>query len=71
MIDEVKKYKINTVFKIDLSKGSVAYTISEATDTAVETLYSCHVISAEDFANGETYISLMNRNYEALKSALN
>ena len=71
LIDNVKQNNINVVFKVDLSKGSVAYTISEATDAVVETLYSCHVISAEDFANGETYITLMNRNYEALKSALN
>jgi zinc transport system permease protein len=71
LIDEVKANNINKVFKVDLSKGSVAYTISEATGAMVDTLYSCHVISAEDFIGGETYISLMNRNYEAIKSALN
>ena len=71
LIDAIKKDNINTVFKVDLSKGSVAETISEATTAEIGTLYSCHVISAEDFLNGETYISLMNRNYEALKSALN
>ena len=71
LINAVKEENIDTVFKVDLSKGSVAYTISEATGATVETLYSCHVISAEDFAKGETYISLMNRNYDALISALN
>ena len=71
LIDAVENENISTVFKVDLSKGSVAFTISEATDTEVATLYSCHVISAEDFAGGETYISLMKRNYEALKTALN
>lgn len=71
LIDKVKSEKIPVVFKVDLSKGSVAQTISEATGAAVDTLYSCHVISAEDFAAGETYISLMNRNLKALESALN
>ncbi|MBO5936402.1 MAG: zinc ABC transporter substrate-binding protein [Clostridia bacterium] len=71
LIDAVKNENISTVFKVDLSKGSVAFTISEAADTAVGTLYSCHVISAEDFEAGETYVSLMKRNYEALKRALN
>ncbi len=71
LIDKVKSENISVVFKVDLSKGSVAKTISEATDATVDTLYSCHVISAEDYAAGETYISLMNRNYEALKAALN
>ena len=71
LIDKVKSEKIPVVFKVDLSKGSVAQTISEATGAEIDTLYSCHVISAEDFAAGETYISLMNRNLKALESALN
>ncbi len=71
IIDTVKTENINTVFKVDLSKGSVAYTVSEATGANVDTLYSCHVISAEDYLNGESYISLMERNYRALETALN
>ena len=70
LIGTVKTEKIGSVFKVDLSKGSVAYTISEATGANVDTLYSCHVISAEDFINGESYISLMERNYAALETAL-
>ena len=71
LIDTVENENIGTVFKVDLSKGSVAYTISEATGADVKTLYSCHVISAEDYIAGETYVSLMMRNYEAIMSALN
>lgn len=71
LIEKVESEDISVVFKVDLSKGSVAQTVSEATGAAVDTLYSCHVISEEDYIGGETYISLMNRNYEALKSALN
>lgn len=68
--DKVMSEKIPIVFKVDLSKGEVAGTISEQTGAEVETLYSCHVISADDFENGETYISLMRRNYTALSTAL-
>lgn len=71
LIDTVENENIGTVFKVDLSKGSIAYTISEATGADVKTLYSCHVISAEDYIAGETYVSLMMRNYEAIMSALN
>ena len=71
LIETVRDENINTVFKVDLSKGSVAYTVSELTGADVKTLYSCHVISSEDFISGETYISLMMRNFEALKAALN
>ncbi|MBQ1931507.1 MAG: zinc ABC transporter substrate-binding protein, partial [Lachnospiraceae bacterium] len=66
----VRSEEINTVFKVDLSKGNVADTICEATGADVGTLYSCHVISADDYLAGETYISLMHRNLEALKTAL-
>lgn len=61
---------IDTVFKVDLSTGLVAGTVSEMTDSDVATLYSCHVISVEDFEKGETYLSLMERNLSALKIAL-
>lgn len=70
LIDAVRSEEINTVFKVDLSKGNVADTLCEATGADVGTLYSCHVISADDYLAGETYISLMHRNLEALKTAL-
>ncbi len=69
--EKIKKDGIKRVFKIDLSNGNVALSISEATGAEVDTLYSCHVISAEDLENGEGYISLMNRNYDAIAEALN
>lgn len=68
IIEKVKKESISTVFKIDMSTGNVAFSISEATGAKVDTLYSCHMISAEDFEAGESYISLMNRNFNALKA---
>lgn len=70
LIDTVNNEKIDTVFKVDLSQGNVAYTVSEATSADVMTLYSCHVISVQDYQSGETYISLMQRNLEALTVAL-
>lgn len=66
----IKKDGIKCVFKIDLSKGNVAQSISDSTGAEVDTLYSCHVISAKDLENGEGYISLMNRNYKAIEKAL-
>ena len=71
LIYEMKNNEADVVFKVDLSSGLVAETISEETGAEVETLYSCHVVSADDFANGETYLSLMQKNLEVLKKALN
>ncbi len=70
LCDKVSSEKIPVVFKVDLSSGTVAYSISEQTGADVETLYSCHTVSADDFNGGETYISLMYRNLEALKKAI-
>ena len=68
--NSIKADGIPVVFKVDLSNGTVAYSISDETGATVDTLYSCHVISVADFENGETYISLMTRNLNALKTAL-
>ena len=70
LCDKVKAEKIPVVFKVDLSSGTVARSISDQTGADVGTLYSCHTVSADDLRNGETYISLMYRNMEALERAL-
>ena len=70
LIDFMNSEEIKKVYKVDLSSGNVAFSISESTGAEVDTLYSCHVISAEDYANGEGYLSLMQRNYDALKTLL-
>ncbi len=70
LTEKVKAEQLPVVFKVDLSTGNVAKSIAESTGAKVMTLYSCHVISAEDFKNGESYLSLMERNLSALESAL-
>ena len=69
LIDYAKKEGIDVIFRVDLSTGSIANAIAEGANARVDTLYSCHVISAEDFAAGETYLSLMARNLRALRAA--
>lgn len=69
LCDKVKNEKVPVVFKTDLSVGNVASSVSRQTGAKVMTLYSCHTISADDFKNGETYVSLMTRNLEALSKA--
>ena len=71
LIDTVKAGGIPVVFKCDLSPGKLADTIAEATGAKVRTLYSAHTLSKEDFEAGETYLSLMERNLEAMREALN
>lgn len=70
LINKVKDDKIPVVLKIELSSDNIANAIAEATGTKVKVFYSCHNISAEDFKNGETYLSMMEKNEETLKEAL-
>lgn len=71
LIDKVKENGIPVVFKIELSNGNIAETIGRDTGAKVLTFYTCHNLSRDDFENGETYISLMERNLLTLREALN
>jgi zinc transport system substrate-binding protein len=71
LIDIVQEESIPVVFKCDLSEGKLADTIAEAAGAKVLTLYSAHTLSKDDFEAGETYLSLMAKNTEALREALN
>ena len=71
LVDMIKQWNIPVVFKIELSSGTIAETISDATGAEVMTFYSCHNVSKDDFENGETYLTLMRRNLESLRIALN
>lgn len=71
LIDKVNKENIPVVLKIELSSDNIASTICKETGAQMLTFYSCHNISKEDFDSGETYLSLMQKNTETLKIALN
>ena len=71
LIDYVSENEIPVVFRQDLSNGNIASVISEGTGAEVRVFYSCHNLSKEDFDNGETYLSLMEKNLVRLKEALN
>ncbi len=69
LIEKVKSENIPAVFKMDLSSGNVANTVAAETGARVLTFYSCHTVSTEDFDGGVTYVSLMQRNRDAIAEA--
>lgn len=71
LINKVKEEHVKTVLKMELSNENIAKAIAEATGANVKVLYSCHNLTAEEFENGETYLSLMEKNVETLKEVLN
>ena len=71
LIDKVEDEDIPVVYTIDFGTKKVAAVVSECTGAAVDTLYSMQTVSRADFDAGETYLTLMERNYEALRKGLN
>ena len=71
LISTVKENHIPYVFYIEFSDKSTAKSISKATGCKTLRLHSCHNVSEKDFADGATYLSLMEKNAENLKEALN
>ncbi len=70
LIDRVNDEQIPVVYTIDLSSQKVAEAVSECTGARIERLWSMQTVSRADFDAGETYLTLMRRNYEALKGGL-
>ena len=71
LINKVKEEQIPVVLKMELSNENIANAIAETTHAEVRTFYSCHNLTAREFAEGETYLSMMKKNVETLKEALN
>lgn len=71
LIEKVRQEHAPCVLKMELSNADIANAVAEATGAEVRILYSCHNLTAEDFQNGETYLSMMKKNVETLKEVLN
>lgn len=77
LVEKVKEEEIPVVLYIELNTGKVANTIANEVnkilgENKVSTMQiqTLHNVTKEDFENGETYITLMERNLEVLKKAL-
>ena len=71
MIDFTRNNQVPVVFYLEFSNGKVAKLISEDTGAKTMRFSSCHNVTKDEFADGASYISLMEQNAKALKEALN
>lgn len=71
MIDFTREHQVPVVFYLEFSNGKVAKLISEDSGAKIMRFSSCHNVTKDEFADGATYISLMEQNANALKEALN
>lgn len=66
LIEKAKSENVSVIYYIEFSTEKVANTIAEAAGAQTRLMHSCHSLSDEDLAAGETYISIMRRNIESL-----
>ena len=50
--------------------NAVARAVAEQTGAEIVEMHSCQSVTGEEFEAGETYLSLMTRNVEALRKGL-
>ncbi len=67
LIEAAKEHNSTVIYHIEFSTEKVANTVAEAVGAETRLFHSCHSISDEDLKNGETYVSLMRKNIEAMK----
>lgn len=70
LIDKIKEENVSTVFYIEFSNHLVADSLAEATGAKTALLHSCHNLTKDEMDAGQTYISLMERNLNTLREAL-
>ena len=70
LIDLVKAEDIPVILYIENGNIKVANIIAEETGAKAIQIQTLHTISSDDYNNGETYVTLMNRNLDVLKQAL-
>lgn len=74
LADKVDELGLKAVLTIDGSNGEIARTIvenSENKDQKILMMDSMQSVTAEDIENGAEYLSVMERNLDVLKEALN
>ena len=70
LIDAVEQDGVPVVYVIEMSTGDVARAVTEQTGAEIVEMHSCQSVTGEEFEAGETYLSLMERNVEALRKGL-
>ena len=70
--NKAKEENVPVILYIELNPGRVARTIADEVGNGCKAMQiqALHNISLDDFNNGETWVSLMSRNIEVLKAAL-
>lgn len=69
LIETAKETDAKVIYHIEFSTEKVADAIAEAVGAETRLMHSCHTLSDADLSAGETYISIMRRNIEAMRES--
>lgn len=70
LIQAVQENGVPCVYTIEMSTQAVARTVAEETGAQIQTLHSIQTVTQDEFDAGETYVTLMRRNVDALRKGL-
>lgn len=70
LIEKARETGAKVIYHIEFSTGKVADAIAETVGAETRLMHSCHTLSDADLAAGETYVSIMRKNIEALRVRL-
>lgn len=72
LVNKAKEEEIPVILYVELNTGKVAETIASEVGNGCKAMQiqTLHNLSKKDFDNGETWVSLMERNLDVLKKAL-
>ncbi len=70
VVQEIKKENLPVVFFKELSSGNIVKTIAEETGAKSLEFNSVHTVTQKQLDDGETYLSIMYKNLENLKQAM-
>ena len=66
----IKDYNLHVVYQNSDTSTNIAATLAQEADVRVETLYSLESLTEKEIESGTNYLSLMEKNLEALKLSI-
>ena len=71
LIQAIEKDHIPAVYTIEMSNGAIARTLADETGVEILNMHSMQTVTQQEFDAGETYLTLMRKNLDAIERGLN
>ena len=71
LIQAIENDHIPVIYTIEMSNGAIARTLADETGAEILNMHSMQTVTQVEFDAGETYITLMRKNLDAIERGLN